>query len=77
MYWDRCDICEAYFLLECDWNVSGILRERPSNRRRNESIGCQLDRIRFRPSPLLSYDRLSENGREIYDTAVERFNLSK
>lgn len=72
---DRFDICEAYACLEWDYNVGGILWERPSNRRRNESIGVQLDRIRFRPRPTLSTDTLTENGREIYDAAVIRLKL--
>jgi len=73
---DRFDICEAYACLESDWNVGGILWERPSNRRRNESIGVQLDRMRFRARPSLSTDTLTENGRAIYDAAVTRLGLS-
>lgn len=41
------DICQAHQQLEADYNVGGILWERPSNRRRNESTGCQLMRLRF------------------------------
>ena len=40
-------ICQAYAQLEADYNVEGMLRERPSNRRRNESTGCQLARMRY------------------------------
>lgn len=75
MYWDRFDIVEAYACLEHDYNVGGWLRERPSNQRRRESIGVQLERMRFRPRPSLSTDTLSENAREIYDAAVVRLGL--
>lgn len=44
------DICQAYQQLEADYNVGGWLRERPSNQRRKESIGCQLQRMGFSPS---------------------------
>ncbi|VTU31974.1 hypothetical protein H4CHR_02916 [Variovorax sp. PBS-H4] len=41
------DVCEAYRLLEANYNVGGWLRERPSNQRRRESIGCQLARLNY------------------------------
>ena len=44
---DRFSIAQAYAQLEADYNVGGWLRERPSNRRRMESIGCQLARIGY------------------------------
>lgn len=77
-YFDRFDICEAYYALEYDWNVSGMLQERPSNQRRNASIGHQLARMRFKPRPSLGgRESLEENGRAIYDTAARRFGLTK
>lgn len=76
-YFDRFDICEAYCALEWDYNKGGWLHERPSNRRRMESIGVQLHRMQFKPAPNLSYNTLTDNGREIYDQAVERFGLPK
>lgn len=77
-YFDRFDICEAYCVLEWDYNVDGMLRERPSNRRRGESVGVQLARIQFSPGMSdLSRDTLNENAREIYDDAVERLKLPK
>lgn len=72
-YFDRFDICEAYYLLEADYNFSGVLLERRSNQRRCMSTGFQLHRMDFRPSPLLSYENLTENGRAIYDQFVSRF----
>lgn len=41
------DICQAHAQLESDYNVGGMLWERPSNRRRNESTGCQLSRMEY------------------------------
>lgn len=41
------DICQAHAQLESDYNVGGILRERPSNRRRNASTGVQLSRMGY------------------------------
>jgi hypothetical protein len=40
-------ICQAHQQLEADYNVGGILRERPSNQRRNASTGVQLHRMRY------------------------------
>ena len=40
-------VCQAHQQLEADYNVGGILRERPSNRRRNESTGVQLARMDY------------------------------
>ena len=44
---DRFAICQAFAQLEADYNVGGCLRERPSNQRRRESIGCQLARMGY------------------------------
>ena len=74
-YWNRFDICEAYATLEWDYNVDGVLRERPSNKRRGESVSCQLARMEFRPSADLSSDSLNENAREIYEAAVRRLGF--
>lgn len=41
------DICQAHAQLESDYNVGGIVRERPSNARRNASTGVQLSRMKF------------------------------
>jgi len=43
-YFDRFDICEAYAVLEWDWNMGGWLQERPTNRRRMEATSIQLAR---------------------------------
>lgn len=69
-YFDRFDICEAYRQLETDWNVGGILRERG----RPYSIGVQLHRMGYKPSPIDG--SLNENAEEIYAAAVERLGLN-
>jgi hypothetical protein len=73
--WDRFDICEAYAVLEWDYNQSGWLQERPSNKRRMEATSIQLERMKFRPSPSLCYNNLTDNGKEIYHLAAKRFGL--
>ena len=64
MNFDRFDICEAHYVLAMLWHGG---------------MGCslyakfsQLERIQFRPSPMLSGpEDLTENGREIYEQLLE------
>lgn len=75
---DRFDICEAHYVLECDWHDGGILQERPTNRRMNRSTGVQLDRMQFTPSPSVrnnGYDALTDNGKEIYNELERRYGF--
>jgi len=75
-YFERFDICEAYKALEDDYNVSGILQERPSNQRRCMSTDFQLYRMEFKASPMFNgFDSLSENGKDIYMDLVTRYKL--
>jgi hypothetical protein len=74
-YFDRFDICEAHYQLEADYNLGGWLRERPGNARRMEATAVQLHRMGFRPRPTLSYETLTENGREIYGRLVRLYGL--
>ena len=66
MYFDRFDICEAYYLAlsHChggQWSKEYVRL-------------CNLTRKGFfTPSPLLSVETLSENGREIYQNACNKF----
>ena len=76
-YFDRFDICEAHAVLEWDYNLGGWLHERPSNQRRREATAVQLNRMQFKARRDLSYETLTENGREIYDDLLERFKLPK
>lgn len=55
-------LCQAHAQLESDYNVGGILRERPSNGRRNASTGWQLHRMGYRPGPLAWVDITAEAG---------------
>ena len=71
MYFDRIDICEAYRVLETDYNVNGLIPERG----KSESIGVQLSRLEFVSDFVWDYDSLSDNGKDIYDNAVERLGL--
>ena len=83
---DRFNICQAYAQLEADYNVGGWLRERPSNQRRNESIGVQLHRMGFsNPYGYVTICRepdwreddfdVDQEVREVYFRAVLRLNL--
>lgn len=75
-FFDRFDICHAYLALEWDYNVGGWLRERPSNQRRLESIGVQLERMHFRPGAAFSgYASLEDNARAIYLKKVLEWKL--
>ena len=76
--WDRFDICFAHQALENDWNVGGMLHERPSNRRRRESTGVQLHRMRFHAGIAGGcFGALEENHREIYVNALIKFGLAR
>jgi hypothetical protein len=76
-------ICQAHQQLESDYNVGGILRERPSNQRRNESTGCQLARLGYHSgfwwvdieNPDDSDDQDTEDARDIYIMNVLKWKL--
>ena len=76
-------VCQAHQQLEADYNVEGILRERPSNNRRNESTGTQLARMNYRTSfwwvdienPGDDEDPDNEAVRDIYILNVLNWNL--
>jgi hypothetical protein len=55
-YWNRFDICEAYYLYACDFH-------RGQNSKEYKIFG-RLDKIGFRPSPLLSISTLSKSDRQ-------------
>jgi hypothetical protein len=74
---DRFEIANAHFLLECHYNVGGMLRERPSNQRRNESTGVQLHRMSYRPGMGLSFESLEEDGKEVYLTNILKWGLPR
>ena len=75
-------VCQAHQQLEADYNVGGILRERPSNKRRNESTGVQLARMDYRTgfwvdieNPQDDEDPDNEAVRDIYILNVLNWNL--
>lgn len=74
---NRFDIADAHFLLECHYNVGGILWERPSNQRRNESTGVQLARMGHQPGMGLDFDSMEDDGKEVYLTNVLKLNLPR
>lgn len=59
MYFDRFDICEAYYL---------FLSHYHNGQSSSEYLRlCNLQRY-FKPSPMLTHERLSDNGKQIYAT---------
>jgi hypothetical protein len=62
MYFDRFDICEAYYLFGSDYHGGQFTKE-------YAYMGRCLN-AGFKPSPMLRYESLSENGKEIYDNLV-------
>ena len=76
-------VCQAHRQLESDYNVGGILRERPSNSRSNESTGVQLARMDYEASfwwvdienPDENEDPDDEAVRDIYILNVLNWNL--
>jgi len=62
-YFDRFDICEAYYLYFCDWHSGQWSKE--------YARLCKMQKY-FKPSPLLrTIEDLTENGYEIY-TALDQ-----
>ena len=55
--WNRFDICEAYYLFASAWHGGQGSPE--------YAIFGRLDRLGFRPSPILSRGSLTLNGRAI------------
>jgi hypothetical protein len=63
MYFDRFDICEAYYLAFSHCHAGQWSRE--------YARLCSMLRY-FKPSPALAVDTLTDNGRAIYDRACTR-----
>jgi len=63
MYFHRFDIAEAYYLALSHCHGGQWSRE--------YARLCKLSR-KFKPSPMLDVETLSENGREIYEAACAR-----
>lgn len=56
-YFDRFDICEAWYMFACEWHGG---QSSPEYR-----IFGRLHRLRFKPSPTLAKENMSENARTI------------
>jgi len=76
-YFDKFDICEAWHILEINYNESGVLQQRKSNTRRHMSADYQLGRMEFKPRPSLDGYRsnLTPNGKQIYKYNVRKLGL--
>ena len=66
MYWDRFDICEAYYLYCADYHSGQWSKE-------YAALGT-LDRIDFRPGANLRLSGLPDNGKAIYTALVANPN---
>jgi hypothetical protein len=62
MYFDRFDVCEAWYLFACDYH-SGQWSKL-------YQVFGRLQKLGFKPSPMLSYESLSDNGKVIYNNLV-------
>jgi hypothetical protein len=69
MDWDRYDIVEAYYAFYTDYH---------GGKSSSEYIRLCHILTYFKPSPLFKgYESLSENGKEIYDNLVLKFDNPK
>ncbi len=62
--WNRFDICEAWYLFASEWHQG--------QGSATYAIFGRLDRMRFRPSPMLSTRSLSGNGRLILAILIRK-----
>ena len=62
--WNRFDICEAWYLFATGWHAG-----QGSD---GYAVFGRLDRLDFRPSPTLSRDSLSPNGRLILAALIRK-----
>ncbi len=60
---NRFDICEAYYMFATLYH-GGMGSE-------EYQIFNRLSKIKFKPSPMLDVESLSENAREIFDALIE------
>jgi hypothetical protein len=63
MYFDRFDICEAYYLFAAHYHGGQYSRE--------YAIFGRLHNLGFSPSPMLCVESLGDNARDIFDNLVE------
>lgn len=71
MRMDRISVCEGFYMYHVLWHANGQTNRCVTVGR---NIMAQLDRMRFRPSPLLSYESMSEEAWEVYSGLVRRWH---
>ena len=64
MYFDRFDICEAYYMFAVEWNKGQWSPE--------YAIFGRLHNMGFKPSPLMDKKNMSENGRAILANLIRK-----
>jgi hypothetical protein len=69
----RFDICEAYYVFAQHYHASGITARCEYQGR---GIWEQLSRMRFRPSPMLRVETLTEEARCVYDALVSKWHAA-
>ena len=62
MYWDRFDICEAYYAFAADYHGGQCSPE--------YAIFGRLHSMGFKAGVFVGYEYLTDNGKEIYDNLV-------
>ena len=68
-YFDRFDVCEAYYLFATDYH-EGQWSE-------TYRIFGRLQQLRFQPSPGLSRRSLTSNGRQILASLIRRYRRER
>jgi uncharacterized protein (DUF1810 family) len=68
MYFDRFDICEAYWCYASDCHEGQFSKI--------YEIFGRLHELEFSPSMDLSFESLTDNGKDIYNNLVETKHLS-
>jgi hypothetical protein len=64
MYFDRFDICEAYYVYAMNYHKGMYSKA--------YKIFGRLNDIDFKPSLSLTEDTLTENGKEIYQNLIDQ-----
>lgn len=64
LYFDRFDVCEAYYMFATEWHGGQNTKE--------YAIFGRLHKLQFRPRPLIDVETLNENAQLIYNGLVRR-----
>jgi len=73
MHFDRFDICEAYYLwLTLHHDGKGYKKSDPRYWSSYGRLSTMQNALGYRPSALLAYETLTENGQAIYDNLCLR-----